>query len=135
MYRFNLKPIKSIYSPKAENMIDRYDVEIFLNDFKFKLDYFGILFRDDRSKNTLTLSELGIISNNRKTILKDLQVEEYSEGPITEALYGNADMWIFGKVVKGREIYIKISMGKPNKETICISFHLAEFPISFPFTN
>ena len=116
-------------------MIDRDDVENFLNDFKFKLDFFGIFFRDDRSKNALTLSELGITSNDRKTILKDLQVEEYSEGPIIEALYGNADMWIFGKIVKGREIYIKISMGTPNNKTICISFHMAEFPMHFPFLN
>lgn len=31
-------------------MANRYDIESFLIDFKFKLDIFGILFRDDRNK-------------------------------------------------------------------------------------
>lgn len=116
-------------------MTDRYDAENFLNDFKFKLDFWGILFRDERNKNALTLAELGITSNNRIEIIKQLQVENYSEGLIPERLYGNADMWIFGAIVKKQEIYIKISMGIPNNKTICISFHIAEFEMHFPFKN
>ena len=44
-------------------------------------------------------------------------------------------MWVFGKEVKNREVYIKISMGKANEETICISFHIAEHQIMYPFKN
>lgn len=114
-------------------MIERYDVENFLNDFKFKLDFFGILFRDERTKNAITLAELGITSNDRIKIIRELETESYCEGPISELLYGNADMWIFGVKVKNYDIYIKISMGVPNSKTICISFHIAEFPMIFPF--
>jgi hypothetical protein len=116
-------------------MTNRNDVDIFLNDFKFKLDFYGIFFRDDRGKNAQTLADLEITSNDRIEILKTLEVEDYSEGPKPERLYGNADMWIFGKIVKEREIYIKISMGLPNSKTLCISFHFSEFDMAFPFQN
>ena len=116
-----------------ENMPDRYDVENFLNDFKYKTEIFQIFFRDDRSKNTTTLAELGITSNDRIKIIKQLEVESYSEGPIRDRLYGNADMWIFGTIVQGHEIYIKISMGIPNNKTICSSFHITEYPMNYPF--
>ncbi len=44
-------------------------------------------------------------------------------------------MWVFGKDVKGKEVYIKITLGKPNSHTICISFHKAEFPMSYPLKH
>jgi hypothetical protein len=40
--------------------------------------------------------------------------------------------WVFGKDVKGREIYIKIMLGAKNSQTICISFHIAEHPLKYP---
>lgn len=42
-------------------------------------------------------------------------------------------MWVFGKDMEGKELYIKISMGMPNSKTICISFHEAEHPINYAF--
>lgn len=44
-------------------------------------------------------------------------------------------MWVFGKDVRGNEVYIKITLGKPNSHTICISFHKAEHPMSYPLKN
>jgi len=50
-----------------------------------------------------------------------------------EKLYGGAEMWVFGKVVKSFEIYIKISLGMSSTQVICISFHKAEYPMTYPF--
>lgn len=108
------------------------EIESFLSDFKFKLGFYGIFFRDDRGKNAKTLADLEITPNDRIKVLNNLEVENYSEGPTPERLYGNADMWIFGTMVKKREIYIKISMGLPNNKTLCISFHIAEHPMTYP---
>ena len=41
-------------------------------------------------------------------------------------------MWIFGKDVKGKEIYIKITMGSFGNSVICISFHIAEYEMQYP---
>ena len=43
------------------------------------------------------------------------------------------DMWVFGKDVKGQEVYIKISLGQENRQTICISFHISEYKMKYPF--
>jgi hypothetical protein len=44
-------------------------------------------------------------------------------------------MWVFGKMVKKKEIYIKITIGMVNNQTICISFHIAEFDMNYPFKD
>jgi hypothetical protein len=116
-------------------MANQNEVEVFLSEFKFKLGFYGIIFRDDRGKNAQALADLEITSNARIEVLKNLEVENYSDGPTPERLYGNADMWIFGTEVKEREIYIKISMGFPNNQTLCISFHFAEYPMTYPLRS
>lgn len=114
-------------------MSSREEVERFLEEFKVKMQVFDILFRDDRQKNTKTLLLLDITPQKRKEIIKDIQVEDYCEGPLDDRLYGMASMWVFGKMVKGAEIYIKISMGAYVTRVICISFHIAEFTMNYPF--
>lgn len=114
------------------NMITKEDVEKFLENFYLKVNIFDIRFRNDRDKNQQTLADLGITPAFRKTVVMSLKWHDYSEGPITDELNNHGEMWVFGKDVKGEEIYIKIAMGKPNSSTICISFHKAEHPMSYP---
>lgn len=111
------------------------DIEKFLKDFKTKLKIWGIIFRDDRGKNAQTLLDLEITPSKRIEIISKLEVEDYSQGPLEETLYGGSDMWVFGKKVKKKEAYIKITMGLPNNKTICISFHIAEKQMNYPFKN
>lgn len=113
-------------------MISKEEVETFLNSFLAKLDVFSIIFRDERDKNTATLAELNITPAMRIDIIKKIAVDDYSAGPIIDTLNNYGEMWVFGKDHKGQEIYIKISMGRPNSSTICISFHIAEHPMFFP---
>lgn len=82
----------------------------------------GILFRDDRGKNLQTLLSLEIPPAYRNTVLESLTVEDYSQGPLAEILYGGSELWVFGKTIKKKEIYIKITMG-----------HLEEGLFVYPF--
>ncbi|HPY81926.1 MAG: toxin [Bacteroidales bacterium] len=91
-----------------------------------------VLFRDDRGKNAKTLIDLELLPIERKNILEKLEVQDYSEGPLVEKLYGGADMWVFGKRIKKKEVYIKITMGTVNNSVICISFHIAEHKMNYP---
>ena len=116
-------------------MITKEQVEKFLEDFSLKVKIFGIRFRDDRQKNQNSLIELGITPNQRMEVIMNLSCYDYSEGPIVDALNNQGEMWVFGKDVRGNEIYIKITLGKPNAHTICISFHKAEHPMSYPLKN
>ena len=114
-------------------MAAKEEVNSFLNEFKVKMEIWDIVFMDTRPKNLQTLADLEITSFKRKAIIKELTVQDFSEGPIEEIVFMGSSMWVFGKEIKGKEIYIKISMGFASKQTLCISFHIAEFPMSYPF--
>ncbi len=113
-------------------MIKAPEVALFLKDFKEKMKFWDVLFRDDRGKNTQTLVELELRPIERKAILEALESIDYSQGPIAETLYKGADMWVFGKMVKKKEVYIKITMGAIGSSVICISFHLAQHKMQYP---
>jgi hypothetical protein len=116
-------------------MISKTNIKSFLEDFHIKMEIWGIVIRDDRGKNTQTLFDLEITKAYREKILKDLEIEDYVDGPKEELLNGGADMWVFGKIVKGKEIYIKITIGMADSKVICISFHIAEHPMTYIFKN
>lgn len=93
-------------------MITIEEVRAFLDQFNAKVQVFGILFRDDRSKNKEALQVLDITPQQRELIVKNLQVKDYVEGPFIDLLNKQTEMWVFGR---------------------CISFHLAEHPMRYPF--
>ena len=111
-------------------MNPKEEVIQFLKDFLFNI-------RTDRinDRNNKTLANLEFRSHHVKEILKQLKPEDYSEGPIPDKLYQMSDMWVFGKKIKAKEVYIKIQLGNPGCNVICISFHFAEHIINYPFKN
>ena len=114
-------------------MITIEEVKAFLDQFNIKAQVFGIRFRDDRPKNKKALLQLDITQVQREVIVKSLLPQDYVEGPVIDVLNKEKEMWVFGKDVKGREVYIKITLGYENGQTICISFHIAEHPLEYPF--
>jgi len=114
-------------------MRDIAEVENFLNEFITNLNIYGILYADSRQKNTQALAELNIVPNDRTKLISELKVEDYCLGPETDHSYFDQTIWIFGKMIKGKEIYIKISMGTLNSRVICISFHPSKSPLNYPF--
>jgi hypothetical protein len=109
------------------------DVAKFLDEFKLKLKIFQIIF-EQREKNKQALLDLEITSDKRINIIEKLKPGNYHAGPkIDTNDIGSTDYWEFGTKVKNREIYIKLKMGNANNPVICISFHEAEFKLTYPF--
>jgi hypothetical protein len=108
-------------------------IESFLQDFKYKLGFWGLFLRTERGKNFETIKELEYSVEDVKNELRDLAVANYSGGPVSDVLYKGADMWVFGKMVQSREVYIKIALGQPSSKVICISFHFAEHSMIYPY--
>ena len=97
------------------------------SDWWLRLRYLRLHF--DR----LNVSRSGTaVAIDRKMTLERLVVQDYSEGPLEEKLYGGSDMWVFGKQIKTKEVYIKISLGAHGSSVICISFHIAEHTMNYP---
>ena len=108
------------------------EVEAFLHQFKPKMDIWGIFFLN-RGKNLETAIRLHLRETERKEILRNLISEDYVETIIDALSYG--EMWVFGRDFNETELYIKISLGRPNSNTICISFHEAAYPINYAMKN
>jgi hypothetical protein len=113
-------------------MLTETEVAAFLSDFKEKMMIWDVLFRDDRGKNAQALVALELRPIDRKKVLEDLETKDYSEGPLEEKLYGGAPMWVFGKIIRRQEVYIKITLGAMGGSVICISFHLAQHTMHYP---
>lgn len=114
-------------------MTEKKDVDSYLKNFKIKMRIYDILFLDNRGKNQQALHDLELTPSMRRQYISALKVEDYSEGPLEEKMHGILPMWVFGKLIKGKEVYIKISMGQEKSSTICISFHVAEHSMNYPF--
>jgi hypothetical protein len=110
-------------------------IEAFLRELRVKMRVFDVAFRP-RDKNLATLLELDLTPNQRLEILRALTVEDCFSGPNEdEHQPGRPDYFEFGLMVKGRVVYVKLSLGLPGKMVDCMSFHIAEFPIQYPFKS
>ena len=73
-------------------MVTKECVESFLKQFHQKLKIFNIIYSDDIGKNIQTLADLVITPKYRETIIKEIKVEDYSQGPIVDAFNQMGDM-------------------------------------------
>lgn len=112
--------------------MDIETVKKFLVEFKIKAKTFGLRFRIDRQKNMQGLLDFEIQASEREQIVMDLEGEDYYKGPREDNQGDLEELWEFGKTVKQKEAYIKISKGLPGKNPVCVSFHKAERKINYP---
>lgn len=89
-----------------------------------------------RRETMEALAELGLTRNNLKEEIMTLSVEDYCTGPEPDR-DRPGDIWIFGKQISGREIYVKLKIAPVGEERIakCLSFHPAAYPLCFPYRD
>lgn len=93
---------------------------------------------DDEYTNENTMLELGYNTADVVEELKALELDDYSESIIDNVADGFKIFFVFGKKIRGQDIYIKVRM-KQRKRTqdefvFCISFHFARHPITvYPY--
>lgn len=102
------------------------EVTEFLKEFKQKIQIWEVLFRDSHGRNCEALAELELRPSDRKMVLDELEIEDFCEGPIEDKVYVGLEVWVFGRIIKRKEVYIKIIMGAHDSKVICVSFHVAE---------
>lgn len=108
------------------------EVKIFLQEFIVKVDCIGIVILRERTENLQTILDLELTNVTIREQLKKLTFKDFYKGP-TEDDFGGSSLWEFGKQIKNKEVYIKITLGYFNKQTICISFHYPVRTIKYPF--
>ncbi len=115
---------------------ERKPVSKFLKEFKEiatkdrGIDVIG------RRKNIQSLANLGLTKRNRKDEILSLSVKDYCDGPKPDR-DRPGELWEFGKTIDAKEVYIKLKIAQVGNKKIakCLSFHVAEFPLRFPFRD
>lgn len=105
----------------------------FLRNFKQAACERGV-FVIPRDSTLSTLRQFGMTKRNLQDELLTLSLTHYSKGPEKDRDQ-NGELWIFGKPVARHEMYIKLKIFKVAGEyhAKCISFHVAEYPLRYPF--
>ena len=93
---------------------------------------------DDEYTNENTMLELGFNTADVVAVLKTLGLDDYSESIVDNVADGFKIFFVFGKKIRGRDIYIKVRMKErrktQDKYEFCISFHFARHPITvYPY--
>lgn len=67
-------------------------------------------------------------------LLADLTISEYSETKIDKDDLNPPLLFVFGKYINDRMVYIKLKMKEnPKKHILCVSFHYAKENMIFPY--
>lgn len=110
-----------------------------LSDTEFDIDSSMILISKEKPKEKekfstpYTILDLDYETSDIVERLKELTVQEYSE-----TLYDNADdnpplLFVFGKDINCKKVYIKLKIKDVRKKVLCLSFHYAEYVMNFPY--
>lgn len=105
------------------------NITSFLNEFKsywVKSYHFA-----DREVNFRTIGYLGITPQQARGIIAQLTYKNYYKGPSEDLKRSGCSIWEFGETIQGQEVYIKLSDDFKFGVAICISFHLADYPVKY----
>lgn len=129
-----------MYYKLSYDIISEYEVNLsskgFVEGFlkKWKRACSNNILITDRSKNRDSLAQLGWTFQLAKAELKKLTIRDYVKGP--EPDYDiEGELWFFGINSDLGDIYIKIKIFefKGMSHAKCVSFHLAERPMKYPY--
>lgn len=90
---------------------------------------------DNRRFSTpYTLVDLDYDTEDIVNRLKELTAEEYSETKIDKDDLDPPLLFVFGKNINNKLVYIKLKIkGDQQRHVLCVSFHYAKEQISFPY--
>lgn len=111
-------------------MPQKAQITLFLADFK-ELATCNFYFVQ-RDKCLDSIAWLGITIEQAKAEIMDLTYEDYYKGPEPDTDRGG-DFWTFGKIINGKEIFIRLKTVSHLKLAKCQSFHIADRPIDYPY--
>ncbi len=87
-----------------------------------------------RFSTRYTLLDLEYDSHDVVERLKELTIADYSETLVDLDDENPPLLFVFGKDINGRQVYIKLKIkGDTAKRVLCLSFHYAKHEMKFPY--
>lgn len=117
------------------------ELQAFIEGNDFDIDHDLILIKkrklDDEEYSTpYTLLDLDYSSEDVVNRLKELTVAEYSETKIDKDDFNPPLLFVFGKDINRRLVYVKLKIKKKENlrtHILCVSFHYAKEKMKFPY--
>lgn len=143
-----VKPLREVIFIFLSRISKRQEVVAFLEELKaflkgnnFDIDHDLILIKkkkiDDEEYSTpYALLDLDYDSEDVVNRLKELTVAEYSETKIDKDDFNPPLLFVFGKDINRRLVYMKLKIKKKEnlrKHILCVSFHYAKEKMKFPY--
>ena len=143
-----VKSLREVIVIFLSRISKRQEVVAFLEELKafvkgndFDIDHDLILIKkkkvDDEEYSTpYTLLDLDYNSEDVVSRLKELTVAEYSETKIDKDDLNPPLLFVFGKDINRRLVYMKLKIKKKEnlrKHILCVSFHYAKEKMKFPY--
>lgn len=126
----------SIQSKKREVVAFLDELQILLGkeDFDINLIRKKKQGEDWKYSTPYTLLDLDYDTEDVVNRLKELTVEEYSETKIDKDDLNPPLLFVFGKDINGKLVYVKLKIkGDQQKYVLCVSFHYAKDKMAFPY--
>ena len=143
-----VKSLREVIVIFLSRISKRQEVVAFLEELKafvkgndFDIDHDLILIKkkkvDEEEYSTpYTLLDLDYNSEDVVNRLKELTVAEYSETKIDKDDLNPPLLFVFGKDINRRLVYMKLKIKKKEnlrKHILCVSFHYAKEKMKFPY--
>lgn len=143
-----VKSLREVIVIFLSRISKRQEVLAFLEELKafvkgndFDIDHDLILIKkkkvDEEEYSTpYTLLDLDYNSEDVVNRLKELTVAEYSETKIDKDDLNPPLLFVFGKDINRRLVYVKLKIKKKEnlrKHILCVSFHYAKEKMKFPY--
>lgn len=100
------------------------------------LDFFRVAGSNDpQSKTRVFMRSIGYRGVDVLKVVQELEIDDYSSGPLRDDKGRPRDLWVFGKYLEEYEVYIKLAawLKDGDVRAMCVSFHEAEQPLSYPY--
>ena len=129
----------STLSKKREVVAFLKELKDILGKEDFNIDSDFILIKrkktDDEEHSTpYTLLDLDYDMWDVVERLKELTVSEYSETKIDKDDLNPPLLFVFGKEINKKLVYVKLKIkGDQKRRVLCVSFHYARDPMKFPY--
>lgn len=90
---------------------------------------------DPQSKTRVFMKSIGYRDVDVLESVQELEVADYSSGPLRDNKDRPRDLWVFGRYLEQYEVYIKLTAWLEGGavRTMCVSFHEAEQPLNYPY--
>ena len=128
----------SIRSDKSTVKTFLEELKIILSGKNFDMDENLLFIKSRKSRveysTPYTLASLDYDVYDVVERLKELTFREYSETLIDRDDDNPPLLFVFGKEISGRQIYIKLKIkGGLKRKILCLSFHYAEYEMELPY--